>query len=71
MSTYTDQKMEDDNIICEINKCGIRYVIRHLKLTETIISRIINGEFTTINDEEDITEYEIRQFQKKFIVTKS
>lgn len=57
----------DSNLIKLIEKYGIRYVIRNYKLTDDIILRITQNEFSTINEEENIDKKEI-MFYQKFIL---
>ena len=57
----------DQNLIKLIEKYGIRYVIRNYKLTDDIILRITQNEFSTINEEENIDKKEI-MFYQKFIL---
>ena len=57
----------DSYLIKLIEKYGIRYVIRNYKLTDDIILRITQNEFSTINEEENIDKKEI-MFYQKFIL---
>jgi hypothetical protein len=54
----------DQNLIKLIEKYGIRYVIRNYKLTDNIILKITQNEFSTIDEEENIDKEEIIFYQK-------
>ena len=65
-----DLNMDNTNdLLIFLKKYGVRYVIRNFKLTPEIIERITYGEFSTINDEDDITQEEINIYQQKFYMS--
>ena len=64
-SNVDNTNKNNDLLIC-LKKYGVRHVIRNYKLTPEIVKKIVNGEFSTICDEEDITEEEINIYQSKF-----
>jgi hypothetical protein len=59
------QIISDDNDLQKlVSKYGIRYVIRNFMLCDNFIDKIVNNEFSDIEDEKDITKNEIISFQK-------
>lgn len=67
---HMDNINKNNDLLIFLEKYGVRYVIRNFKLTPEILKRIVNGEFNTIRDEEDITEEEINIYQSKFYLDK-
>lgn len=67
---HMDNINKNNDLLIFLEKYGVRYVIRNFKLTPEIVKRIVNGEFSTIRDEEDITEEEINIYQSKFYLDK-
>jgi len=47
-----------------IEKYGVRYAIRNFKLSDDIIQKILNNEFSCLYEEMDISKEEIETFQK-------
>lgn len=47
-----------------VERYGLRYVIRNYLLDEETIRKIIRNEYSIINEEFDISEAEISEYQK-------
>lgn len=59
------KKEIDDGIDNLVDKYGIRYVFKNYILSDDIIQNIVDNEYSYIQDEMDISYYDIKLYQNK------